>query len=471
MKWNLNQIAEWTQGQIISEHKTEFDAIATDTRAEMAGQVFIALKGDSFDAHQFLDQAVEKGAALLLVHELPEKFSELRNKVSILKVNDTLTALQEFGHCYRKSLKTKIISITGSNGKTTSKEFTAQILSSFKKTHYSHGSFNNHWGVPLTLLSIPQDAAYAVVEMGMNHAGEIARLVKIAEPDIVVCTMVGTAHIEFFGSQQNIAAAKSEIYLESSANSVRVFNQDQDLTFDMMYPVAKKYPESRMLSFSEKNREADVFMQIDELRMKEMKISGIIAAEPGFALVPIFGKQNLTNLMTAALLAYAAGMPPEKIWAALPNCKTAWGRNQFIETEIGAEILFDGYNANPDSMRALLNNIPVLATTGNKRGVFGQMKELGISAGLAHRELGELAAVSGFASIYFIGENFADFLAGLQHGKFSGKVSVQPAFSEALGEQLGAEIQKGDSIVIKGSRGAQTERFIPYLKPLNWKAK
>lgn len=249
MKWSLAQIAEWTGGKVLSSKTTDFSEIGTDTRKNLTGQIFIALKGDSFDAHDYLDKAVQAGAAALLVHSLPEKFESLKSQTSIILVNDTLKALQDFSHHYRKSLKTKIIGITGSNGKTTTKEFTAQILGQYKKTHYSQGSFNNHWGVPMTLLSIPQDADFAVVEMGMNHAGEITQLVHIAEPDIVVCTMVGTAHIEFFGTQANIAKAKSEIYLDSKPETIRIFNQDQDLTFDMMYPVSRKFPESRLRDF------------------------------------------------------------------------------------------------------------------------------------------------------------------------------------------------------------------------------
>ncbi len=471
MKWNLKQIAQWTKSQVLSEHQQDFSEIGTDTRKDLSGQIFIALKGETYDAHHYLDQAVQKGAAALLLHELPGRFENLKSKVSILLVPDTLKALQDFAHQYRKTLKTKIIGITGSNGKTTTKEFTAQILNQYKKTHYSQGSFNNHWGVPLTLLSIPPDADFAVVEMGMNHAGEITQLVKIADPDIVVCTMVGTAHIEFFGTIENIAKAKSEIYLESRPDSIRIFNQDQDLTFAMMYPVAKKYPDCRMLSFSEKNPEADVFFKITELKMKEMCITGNIADEEGAATVAIFGKQNLTNLMASALIAYACKLSPEQIWRALPNCRTSWGRNQFIATKSKAEILFDGYNANPDSMRALLTNVPLLKCSGKKIGVFGQMKELGDQSEKAHVEIAELAAGADFAQIYFIGEDYEAFRRGLQQAAYKHEAYIQPAFSNELGEKLGQSLQGGDIVIIKGSRGAGTERFIPFCNPVNWKSK
>ncbi len=469
MKWNLKQIADWTGAEILAAHEYNFDAIGTDTRADLTGKIFVALKGDQYDAHDYLDKAVASGATALLVHEFDEKFSRLKDKVSILKVEDTLVALQEFAQGFRKTLKTQIIGITGSNGKTTTKEFTAQIISPYKKTHYSHGSFNNHWGVPLTLLGIPTGTDIAVVEMGMNHAGEIKRLVEIADPDVVVCTMVGTAHLEFFGTQGKIAQAKSEIYNFSKEETVRVFNQDQELTFDMMYPVAKKYPHSRMLSFSAKNDKTDVYFKIEEITMRSLKISGIIAGKNGEAVIPIFGKQNLTNLMAAATLAYACGISPDQIWKSLPNCKTAWGRNQFIETEGGAEILFDGYNANPDSMKALIENIPLLKTSGKKIAVFGQMKELGAEAKKAHEELGALASNAGFSHIFFIGEDHLHFADGLKN--FKGKKFVAKSFDKKLGEQLHSLLSKGDLVIIKGSRGAETERFIEFCEPLNWSKK
>ena len=469
--WTLEQIAEWTNGKIISKHDTQFSEVATDTRLAMVGKVFIALKGDHFDAHQFLDQAVQQGAGLLLVHEWPEKFKSLEKKASVVLVDDTLKALQNFAHHHRKNIKTKVLSITGSNGKTTTKEFTAQILSTYKKTFFNQGSFNNHWGVPLTLLQITPDVEFAVVEMGMNHAGEITELVRIANPDVVVCTMVGSAHIEFFGTQKKIAEAKQEIYMDSRPDCVRIFNQDQDLTFDMMYPVAKKYPDSRMLSFSEKNDKADVYFKIDQLNMRGMKIHGFIAGVPGSADVSVFGQQNLVNLMAASAIAYACKMPPEKIWKALPECKTTWGRNQFIETEIGAEILFDGYNANPDSMKALLDNVPLLQAAGKKIGVFGQMKELGQQSSESHQKLGQQVAASGFKEVFFIGENKNDFVAGLKQGGFQSEAHVLEKFEDALGEKLSGCLNHGDIVVIKGSRGAQTEKFIPFCQPKNWKPK
>jgi len=511
--WTLDQIAAWTNGKIISRHQESFSTVGTDTRKDLSGQVFIALKGDQFDAHQFLDRAAAQKSGLLIVHELRSEFESLKNSISILLVADTLKALQDFSHHYRKTLTTQVLAITGSNGKTTTKELTATILGTWKKTHFNQGSFNNHWGVPLTLLQIPPNASFAVVEMGMNHAGEITELVKIADPDVVVCTMVGRAHIEHFGSVKKIAQAKEEIYQASREDTVRIFNQDQDETFDMMYPIAKKFPASRMLSFSSQNDEADVYFKITEMTSRGLQIKGSVAGFKSDTSVPLFGEHNVVNLMAASCLAYAVGMKPEDTWKALPLCKSTWGRNEFIQSKLGVDILFDGYNANPDSMLALLKSAPLLRTQGRRIGVFGQMKELGSHAAHEHIMLGENCAQANFDLIYFIGENFSDFEKGLLNKGFREykvaadiDVAVDVRLNEksdnnfavssvayeknevyensdalnqrsksknraSLGQHFVSHLKAGDLVVIKGSRGARTERFVELCQPIDWKSK
>jgi UDP-N-acetylmuramoyl-tripeptide--D-alanyl-D-alanine ligase len=468
--WTIEQITQWVQGKVISQHQKAFSAVGTDTRQRMDGQLFVALKGDNFDAHDFLPKAIEQGAAGLIIHRESAASAELRNKVTIILVDDTLTALQKMAAGYRRTLETKIIGITGSNGKTTTKEFTATLLSQKSKTHYNKGSFNNHWGVPLTLLQIQPQTAFAVIEMGMNHHREITRLVEIADPDYVVCTMVGRAHIENFGSLKEIAKAKAEIYQASREDTVRIFNQDQDETFDMMYPVAKKFPASRMLTFSQKNNEADVYFKLELQTPQGLKISGSIAGFKGQTLVPLFGGHNLTNLMAAACLAYACGLKAEDIWQALPLCKSTWGRNEFIKTKIGVDILFDGYNANPDSMRALLDalrEVEMFAAKGPRIGVFGQMKELGAHAVNEHVQLGEAVAQAGFDFVFFVGENFRDFERGLQNRGFK-SYKADADLTETLGQNFLKQLSSQALVVIKGSRGARTERFVELCEPVDW---
>ena len=488
MKWSIQQILNWTGGKLISEGQstvTGFDEFSTDTRKPCQDKIFIALKGDEYDAHEFLDQAVAQGASAIFIHRLDPRFESLKSKVVIIQVPDTLRGLQDWAHHYRKTLKAKFFAVTGSNGKTTTKEFLASLLSAEYKTYFTEGSFNNHWGLPFSLLNVTAEHQCVVLEMGMNHAGEIARLVEIADPDYVACTMVGTAHIEHFGSQKAIAKAKEEIYQTSREATIRIFNQDQELTFDMMYPIAKKYPASRMLSFSGINDQADVYFKLqpkdseaDEdtnpvasmMQNIGLKIIGKIGGVDGTAKVPIFGEHNIINLMTAATMVLAAGMRPEKIWQALSRCGSAWGRNEFISTVEGIEILFDGYNANPDSMKALFKNVQRIQPKGKKIAALGQMKELGTFASQFHKELAQAAVAVGFEKIFFYGENFKDFDEGLKIARCSSGV-VAPEFSEALKMQIKETTQPGDLLVIKGSRGAKTENYVKIFNPINWKSK
>lgn len=470
VKWTLDQIAEWTGGKIISRRYEKFSEVGTDTRQDLKGKIFIALKGENYDAHDYLNKAHASGAKLLIIHRLDPRFESLTTQVSVLYVEDTLQALQVFAQKYRESLLTEIIAITGSNGKTTTKEFTATILNQYQPTHYSKGSFNNHWGVPLTLLATPPEAIYAVVEMGMNHAGEIAQLVKIAQPNYVVCTMVGTAHIEFFGTQQKIAEAKNEIYQESGELTVRVFNQDQELTFDMMYPSAKKFPEGRMLSFSQTNTQADVYFHLDSATQSGLKIHGSIAAFQGTAEVPVFGQHNIINLMAAATLCYAAGMEPQMIWDSLKLCQSSWGRNQFIKAKDDIDILFDGYNANPDSMKVLLENVKTLKTKGRKIIALGQMRELGEQSAKLHKELGLLVAQQNYDQVFFMGENFKDFEEGLKEANYK-NYRVDADFTDKMESSFKNFVKPNDFVIIKGSRGIATERFVDLCSPKDWKNK
>jgi len=466
-KFHLDDVLQATKGKILSRHQELFDGVGTDTRQRMDHQLFIALKGDNFDAHRFLVQAFEQGASALLVHEITKEIEELKSKVTIILVEDTLLGLQSLANHLRKKSKAIVIGIAGSNGKTTSKEFCGALLSAFRKVHFSKGSFNNHWGVPLTLLSQAEDAEISVVEMGMNHEGELARLAKIAEPDVVVCTYVGVEHIEYFLTLEKIAAAEEEIYEYAPEKSIRIYNLDNEFTKKMYEKALKKNSASRILTFSEKQK-ADVQLFIISATMHELTIKGNIQGLGGQATVPVFGNHNVTNLMVAASVALAVGISPEEIWQGLPRCKTNWGRNQLLATESGAEILFDGYNSNPDSMKALIENLNIVRVTGKKIGIFAEMKELGSLSAKLHFETGEVVGRSGLDQIWFYGDHHEDFSKGLRSVGFRGKIHSTPNYDEQLSENIAKQLQLGDIALVKGSRGMQLERFVQKCKALDF---
>lgn len=470
-KLELSWILAATKGTCSSPKVSIFSGLGTDTRTDLSGQLFIALKGESFDAHDFLEKAVQQGAAGVMIHQESPAIQALKDKLTVIRVGDTLKALQAMGLRARRDAKAKIIGITGSNGKTTTKEFTAAVISNAKNVHYSKGSFNNHWGVPFTLLQIQPETEVAVVEMGMNHAGEITELVHMAEPDVVMVTMVGRAHIEHFGTVEGIAAAKEEIYRAAAPSALRVYNLDNPWTKAMWDRHPQLYPKSKTLTFSSVDQSADVFLQLSAVTMRDLEVEGHFLGEVGKVRVPVFGAQNLTNLMAAAAAALAVGLEPGDVWQGLERCRTAWGRNQFVKLQSGAEMIFDAYNANPDSMSALLENMKLLKNSGRKVAVFGQMRELGEASAQFHEELGQKAGKVGFHEIYFVGADQKAFAKGLSEAGYSGPLHLAEDYNEGLGETLSRGLKTQDIVMVKGSRGMKLERFVKPCHPLDFGTK
>jgi UDP-N-acetylmuramoyl-tripeptide--D-alanyl-D-alanine ligase len=477
MKWNLTleELVAATEAKVVSQVERNFDGIGTDTRADLSAKVFFALKGDAFDAHDFLEAAQKAKAGALVVHRLPPEpsLSALKAKVTIVQVGDTLKSLQDLGNFWRKKMKARILGITGTNGKTTTKEFTAAILETKFKVQYSKGSFNNHWGVPISLLSIQPDHEIAVIEMGMNHPGELKDLSAIVEADAVVCTMVGRGHLEGVGSIEGVAKAKSEIYEYAQKAATFIFNMDNEHTRAMEKKFSQGKPRERVLRFSERGSWPDVDVQLEVVtaEAEALHIKGQIQGQAGETTVPVFGKHNITNLMTAACFGLLSGMSPDELWRALPKCHTVWGRNQWVNLESGAKALFDAYNANPESMRAAVENFSTLKSEGRKIGVFGEMRELGNHAPELHRELGRAVGRAGFDEVLFVGPSQADFATGLKESGFSKNPVLSASYEQNLATKALPMLDPRDIVLIKGSRGMQLEKALADLKPLNFKAK
>lgn len=461
--FELKKLTVWMEATILQVEKTEFLEVASDTRKDLKGKLFFALRGEKFDAHQFLEKAIEQGAAGLVIDK-SEKFDELKEKakyITVFLVKDTLKALQSLAHEYRLALGTKIISITGSNGKTTSKEFTAQVLSSFFKVHFNSGSYNNHWGVPFSLLALKSEHEIGIIEIGMSHAREIENLVKIACPQIVVCTMVGNAHIEHFGKLEKIAEAKEEIYKYSDPNGIRIFNLDNEYTYKMY--VKYGLERNQTFTFSTSLKEADVLMKVIEFNIDALTIEGSILGVKNKIKVPIFGEQNITNIMVAATIAIALQVQPEKVWDSLRGLSTNWGRNQFLKSDLGGKILFDGYNANSDSMKSLLLNFSKLKTKGKKIAVLAEMLEQGDMSVECHKNLGIQVANSGFDIVFFYGKPWKEFKEGVDSVKKMQNIFCYSDFSNEIVTKI-KELETADSLIcIKGSRGMKTERVVQGL--------
>lgn len=466
-KWKLEELIQATGGKIVSQGPNEFDGVSTDSRADSTGKIFVPLVGDNFDAHGFVKQAIERGARCIVTHKPIEQLDIASNSsLTIVQVNDTLKALQGMGREWRHKLHPKVIGITGTNGKTSTREFTQAIVSAKYPTYAARGSLNNHFGVPMSLLEIEPSHRVAIIEMGMNHPGELKPLVEMADPDVVLVTMVGRGHLEGMGTVEAIAKEKEEIYVHARKDATRIYNLDNPHTVQMK---SRAQWRSRVITFSSQDAMANVQLKETLSTLDFIEVSGSIDGQPGRARIPVFGRQNINNLMAASAAALAVGVEADVIWNALPRCKTTWGRNQIVELGSGARLIFDGYNANPESMGAVIDNISRLSARGKKILVLGEMLEMGEASGALHEELGEKAGATSADLIWFVGPHGQDFTRGVESSSFSKKLLVSNSYEEKLALEVARMLEPNDIILVKGSRGMKLERVVSALDPKNFK--
>jgi len=460
--WTIDDVVKGTGGSLLQRGERPITGVSTDTRADLNGHIFFALRGENFDAHEFAGAAVERGASILLVdREIPK----VANEVTVIRVDDTLSALQKFGTWHRKRWVGKLIALTGSNGKTTTKEFCHTILSQKFPTLCTKGNLNNHIGVPLTLLQLRPQHKFAVIEMGMNHHGEITDLVSLSLPDIVLVTNVGRAHIEFFGTIEKIAKAKEEIYDSANVTATRIYNLDNTFTAMMR---ARAPGGCKVIAYSGYAKDVDVSLKDKLLTLEYLEVAGTIGGEPGQVRIPSFGRQQVSNAMGAACVALACGIDAPLIWKGLQHCRSGWGRGQLVELESGAKVLFDAYNANPDSCATAFENFSKVASRGKKYVVFGDMLELGEAASGLHREMGELMAAIQPEAVLLVGQHGPDVEKGLRASGFKKSIVISKTYEEKLATSFGGVLQTGDVVLVKGSRGMKLERVVECWGPQNF---
>lgn len=463
MAWTLStdELLAATSGRLESGSNQVYSGVGTDTRSDLKNKIFFALQGDQFDAHHYLESAVQAQAGALVVHDT-SKTSELKkpDSVAIIKVENTLVALQNLANYWRRKNHFRVVGITGSNGKTTCKEFVATLVKTHFKTHWSKGSFNNHWGVPITLLEAPQDTEVVICEMGMNHQGELIQLSNIAEPDIVLCTTVARAHLGHFKDTSEIAAAKNEIYAAAPQSAFGVFNLSHPYTREMFKSWRQLRPDSSFLTYSSTDERADLNFKYLGVETGGLKIEAKFKDESYQVKVPVFGRHNVENLAGSSAVAFALGLTAQEISERLPYCENAWGRNQWLKAKGEVSVLFDAYNANPESMTALLESVKELP--GKKVALLGEMREMGEASSDVHFEIGKKAAVVGFREIGFVAGAFEDFKKGLQAGGYEGEIKWFQKAAEAS-QWLSSRLQEGDLLAVKASRGVELEKAVSPL--------
>ena len=437
----LKQAASWCGGTVAAEFEDLcFRGVQFDSRALKKGELFVALVGER-NGHSFVPPAMEKGAAAVLASEA------LNPAIPAIYVENTLAAMQQIARGYRESLSCKCIGITGSVGKTTTKEMVSAVLEQSFRTQKTPKNFNNDIGLPVTLLGLEKDCEMAVIEMGMNHKGEISLLTSLAQPDIALITNVGTMHIEYLGSRRGILEAKLEILEGLRPGGKVLFCGDNDL----LGGAAEKY---HAICYGLKPHNA---VRAVDLRMEEDRCFFTVEAfGQGFPVeLPVVGEHNVLNALAASAVGLLCGMNTEAIREGLKGfSNTDMRQNTYCRD--GLYIIEDCYNAGPESTRAALS---VLARRPGRRiAVLGGMLELGDYAPQAHFEVGQEAARCA-QLLFAYGSNSEDMIKGAQAMAYARSFSTH----EELVQALKMELQPGDSLLVKGSRGMRMERVLQLL--------
>jgi UDP-N-acetylmuramoyl-tripeptide--D-alanyl-D-alanine ligase len=441
----LSAVALWTRGRLQGAD-TEVTGFSIDTRTLRPGDLFVALPGEHTDGHDFVAAAAQKGASAALVTRpvdapLPQ-----------VVVNDTQLALGDLASAVRAQRNVRVIGITGSNGKTTVKTLTASILSRHGRTHVNAGNYNNELGMPLTLLAMPEDTVYAVLEMGAGKPGDIDYLAAIARPDIGLVNSIAPAHLERMGTIEGVAETKGALYQSLPADGVAIINADDERFAGFFTGLAGSH---RILRFA-LNHRADIGADIVEERLDGTHFVLSTPHGDGDVHLPLAGRHNVANALAAAAIATALDIPVDTIVEGLEQVPRVAGRLNLQAMTGGWTLIDDSYNANPGSAAAAIDTLAL--AEGERWLVLGDMAELGPEGRGMHADIGALAREKGIERLFATGplsaaavEAFGD---GAQHY----------ATREALSDAACAQIHPGVTVLVKGSRSSGMERVAAAMK-------
>jgi UDP-N-acetylmuramoyl-tripeptide--D-alanyl-D-alanine ligase len=455
--FSLNDVLKATAGTLVSgAPELMFYGISTDSRFINKGNLFIALKGDKFDGHDFIKTVMNGGSAGILAHD-EEKINEVSvgKKVAVIKVANTLMALGDLAHDWRKRFAIPVIGITGSSGKTTTKEMIAAIISKKKNILKTEGNLNNLIGLPQTIFHLTDKHELLILEMGTNTGGEIKRLTKIAEPTIGLITNIGPAHLAGFGSIDAVREEKSDLFLNMPSSGIAIINLD-----DNAVAVAAEQWRGNSVTFS-MSPNADVTVKdIEKNGAKGMRFNLVISGSIQKTEIKIVGLHHVYNAMAAAATAFAAGMDVKTIAEGLSSFRPFSGRMEIIKLRNGAFLLDDSYNANPASVREALMTLKDLKTNHNGFVFLGDMLELGSQSDEMHRKIGMLMATIGVNALFLQGAFSEVTAAGAKEGGMAPENIFFISGKENCVDYLKQHLKKGDWILVKGSRGMKMERIV-----------
>ncbi len=434
-------------------------SVSTDTRTLQPNALFIALKGESFDGHAFVARALEAGAAGAVVSHSGEVNAWLTAspKCTVFLVHDTLKALGDLAAFWRATVAPDVVGITGSNGKTTTKEMAAGIFATQIPTLKTDGNFNNLIGLPLTLLRLRDERA-AIIEMGMSERGEIRRLAAIAQPHIGLITNVHAAHLETLGSEAAVAEAKGELFEQLSVDDWAIVNLDNPFTKEL-----GKKTVARRLSFSLQDTHADIYPVASRLDSNGSEATVHVVDTDIHFHLPLPGQHNLMNALAAIAIAQAYSLPPEAMVEGLSQVQVPGARLKLRRDIPELLLIDDAYNANPASMTAAFSVLADLAPDKRRVACLGDMLELGEASADYHFEVGKKAAQSGVKLLLAFGP-----LSGrMADGALAGGLDIQHVSAtqdwNEYENRLLEGIRPGDAVLVKGSRSMHMERAVDVL--------
>ena len=452
MKLSLAKIAEFISATGEYPHEDVALGYSIDSRTVRKGDLFFAVKGERLDGHDFVTDALEKGAVAAVVRK--DELQRNKRKSNLLAVDDTLTALQTLAGAVRKLWGNPVIGVTGSAGKTTTKEAIAHVLGTKFRVLKSEGNFNNHFGLPLMLLKLEQKHDLAVIEMGMSHAGEIRALAKIAQPEIGVVTNVAPVHLEFFDSLAGVARAKYELIESLSADGTAVLNADDDYVSQFGRDFKGKVKTYGIAA------SADVRAENIQTKGPEgSEFDVVIGSAREHAHLPLIGTHNVLNALAAVAVGVERGLKHAEAVAALATLAAADKRGQVLQVG-NITVINDCYNSNPKALEAMVD---ALATMAAKRRIVvaGEMLELGPEGEEMHRRAGEHMAEKKIDVLLGVRGLARQMVESANHGGTRAEFVAAP---EEAGEWLAREARNGDVILLKASRGVKLEKALETWK-------
>ncbi|MBN2645486.1 MAG: UDP-N-acetylmuramoyl-tripeptide--D-alanyl-D-alanine ligase [Desulfuromonadaceae bacterium] len=455
MQWTCHQLARIVNGRLLpAPQEALVTGVSTDSRTLQSGDLFVPLKGPNYDGHDYLRQAVEHGAAACLSEEVVGGLP-----VPVIQVRDTLEALGILAHDIRKEFHGPVAAITGTTGKTSTKEMLASILAVREPGLRTQGNFNNLIGLPLTLARLDETDCWIVLEMGMSQPGEISRLARIAEPTLGVLTNVGAGHLQGLGDIQGVARAKGELLTSLKPGCAAVVNRDDAELMRLPLPAGV-----RRVTYG-LGEQADVRASAVEPGPQTCFVLELAGCRRHVTL-PLPGRHQVYNALAAAAAAHLLGRDPDEIVAGLESVKMSAGRLEVRELDRGMTLLDDSYNANPQSMQAALEVLRNWPCQGQRIAVLADMLELGEASACCHHKLGQIAARSA-DWLLVLGERRHDVMTGAavkQTGASLANECLIPCEShEQICDWLKRHLQPQDCVLVKGSRGMRMERIVRFL--------